>query len=249
LEEIVTGVAKKIRVKRYVRCETCSGTGEAPGSGKTICSACGGTGEIRHVSRSLFGQIINVATCSACGGEGKIIKNKCKNCGGDGRVKKDTLINVKIPPGVTTGNYLSLRGQGNAGRRGGEFGNIIVVINELEHKYFQRDGYDVLYDLKISYPQAVLGAEVEVPTLIGKAILEISPGTQSEKILRMRNKGIPYLNGNGKGDQLVRVSVWIPKHISQKEREILESLKQSENINPKPNTDDFFKKVKKHFKH
>ncbi len=249
LEEITTGITKKIRIKRYVRCDICSGAGEEPGSKRTVCSTCGGTGEIRRVSRSIFGQIINVTICNACWGEGKIIKNKCKHCGGEGIVKKDTMINVKIPPGVTTGNYLTLRGQGNAGRRGGEYGNIIVVINELEHKYFKRDGYDILYDLKISYPQAVLGDEVEIPTLSGKAILKIPPGGQSGKILRMGKKGIPYLNGNGKGDQLVRINVWIPTHISQKEREILQSLKHSENINPKFDNNGFFKKVKKHFKY
>ena len=248
LEEIATGVTKKIKIKRYVRCDVCGGTGEAPGSSKMVCSACGGTGEIRHISRSLFGQIINVTTCNVCGGEGKIIRNKCRNCGGEGIVKKDTIINVKIPAGVTTGNYLTLKGQGNAGRRGGEYGDVIVVINELEHKYFKRNGYDILYDLNISFPQAVLGDEVEVPTLTGRAILQISPGTQSGKILRMRNKGIPHLNGYGVGDQLVRVNVWIPTRISPKEREILESLKNSENINPKFSDDGFFEKVKKRFR-
>ena len=247
LEEISRGVTKKIKINRYVRCDVCSGSGAKSPSGKIVCSSCSGTGETRHVSRSIFGQIINVTTCNECGGEGKIIKDFCNNCRGEGVKKMNSTINIKIPSGVSTGNYLALRGQGNAGRRGGEFGNIIVVIYELEHKYFERDGDNILYDLKISFSQAVLGDKVEVPTLNGRAILDISPGTQSGKILRMRNKGITNVDDAGKGDQLVRVNVWIPKHTTQEEKNILESLKQSENMNPKFNTNGFFDKVKKHF--
>ena len=248
LEEIAAGVTKKIKIKRYVHCDVCGGSGAEPGAGKAACGACGGTGEVRHVSRSIFGQIVSVTPCHTCKGEGHIIKEKCKKCRGEGRIKKDSFINVKIPAGVSSGNYLNLRGQGNAGRRGGGYGDIIVIINELEHEYFQRDGDNIVYDLDISYPQAVIGDEVEVPTLTSKAILEITPGTQGGKILRMRNKGITRLDGYGKGDQLVRVNIYVPKNISQKEKEILETLKLSDNIKPKSNHNGFFKKVKKHFK-
>ena len=247
LEEIAKGVTKKIKIKRYIHCDVCSGSGATSSDGKVVCPNCSGTGEIRQVSRSIFGQIINVTTCDMCNGEGKIIKNKCKNCSGEGIVKKDSVISVKIPAGVSTGNYLTLRSQGNAGKRGGEYGDIIVIIYELEHKYFERDDYDILYDLKIGFPKAVLGSKVEVPTLTGKAILEIPPGIQSGKILKMKNKGIPHLEGSGKGDQLVRVNVWIPTNISKEERKFLESLKDSETMNPKFNNNGFFEKVKKHF--
>ena len=248
LEEVASGVTKKIKIKRYVHCEVCSGTGAKSGTQKAVCSACGGTGEIRHISSTIFGQIVNVSTCHLCGGEGRIITQKCENCAGEGRVKKDSMINVKIPPGVSTGNYLTLRSQGNAGRRGGEYGNIIVIIYEIEHKYFERDEYDILYDLKIGFPMAILGGTVEVPTLTGKAILEIPSATQTGKILKMKNKGIPHLNGNEKGDQLVRVNVWIPNNISKDEKKMLDELKKSENLNPKVNSEGFFERVKKHFR-
>lgn len=248
LEDVANGVTKKIKIKRFVHCEVCSGSGAKSGTQKSLCSACGGTGEIRHISNTIFGQIVNVSTCHLCGGEGRVITQKCESCAGEGRVKKDSMVNVKIPPGVSTGNYLTLRGQGNAGRRGGEYGSIIVIINEIEHKYFERDEYDILYDLKISFPMAILGGTVEVPTLTGKAILEIPPSTQNGKILKMRNKGIPHLNGNERGDQLVRVNVWIPNNISKEEKMILDGLKNSENINPKVNSEGFFERVKKHFR-
>ncbi|MDZ7331847.1 MAG: molecular chaperone DnaJ [candidate division KSB1 bacterium] len=244
LEEIATGVTKKLKVKRYVRCEVCGGSGLKKGTSMENCPLCHGIGEIRQASRTIFGQFINVTTCSECGGEGRIIKTPCSNCHGEGRVKAESTLNVTIPAGVTSGNYLSLRGEGNVGPRGGPAGDAIVVIEEKEHQYFERHGDDILYDLYVSFSQVALGDEVEVPTLNGRARLTIAPGTQSGKILRMKGKGIPHLNQQGKGDQLVRVLVWTPTKLSEREKQLLRELMNSEGLKPPTADKSFFKKVK-----
>jgi len=232
LEEIATGVEKKIKIKRQETCRTCHGSGARGTSGMARCPTCGGTGEIRRASRSMFGQFVNVTQCSNCGGTGKIIKDPCPTCGGAGRVVGESTIKVKIPAGVTDGNYLTLRGEGNAGKRGGPNGDLIVMIEEAAHKYFRRNGDDVIYDLDLSFPEATLGSEVEVPTLTGKAKLKIEPGIQSGKILRMREKGLPRLNGYGRGDQLVTINVFTPTKLTQKEKDLLKELALSANIKP-----------------
>lgn len=244
LEEITENTEKKLKLKRYVRCEDCHGTG---GKSQTTCSTCHGSGQVRQVSRSIFGQFVNISACPVCLGEGTIVKDQCQSCRGEGRIKKENVISVKIPAGVAHGNYLNLRGQGNAGIRGGEPGDITVVIDEIEHKYFERDGDDVIYDLKISFSQAALGDEVEVPTLTGKVKLVVDPGTQNGKILRMRGKGIPHLHGQGHGDQLVRVIVWTPSNLSKRERELFQELAKVESSHPKNDRDGFFERVKKSF--
>ena len=233
LEEIATGVEKTLKVKRQGPCDTCHGSGAKAGSSKTTCTTCAGRGEIRQVSRSVFGQFVNISTCPTCFGEGKIIKDKCPVCNGDGRMQGDATIKVNIPAGVSDGNYLSLRGQGNAGQRGGPSGDLIVVTEEEPHKIFTRNGDDVVLDVLISYPEAVLGTELTIPTLSGKAKLKVDAGTQSGKILRMREKGIQHLNAYGKGDQLVRVNVWVPTNISSKDKELLKQLSQNEALKPK----------------
>jgi molecular chaperone DnaJ len=253
LEEIASGVEKKLKLKRWKPCDTCSGSGARAGSAKTSCPICNGTGELRQVSRSVFGQFVNISTCSNCGGEGKIIKDRCQTCGGEGRLQGETTIRVNVPAGVSEGNYIPLRGQGNAGQRGGMAGDLIVIIEEELHPLFVRNGDDILLDLIVSYPEAALGAELEIPTLNGKAKLKIDPGTQSGKILRMREKGIPELNGHHRGDQLVRVNVWIPTKMSKEEKDILKSLEKSENIKPREgdvsahSDRSFFTKVKDMF--
>jgi molecular chaperone DnaJ len=244
LEEIATGVTKKIKLRKLVRCEACNGSGNARGSQEVICQFCRGTGEVRQVSRSFFGQFINVTTCHHCHGEGRVIKNPCAECKGEGRIEGDKTISVEIPAGVSTGNYITVRGEGNAGARGGPAGDVLVVIEEKEHEYFERHGDDILLDLPISITQAVLGDNVEVPTLNGKARLEISPGTQSGKILRMRSKGIPHLNGYGSGDELVRIIVWIPNKLSAQERQLFERLAELDGVRPPQSDKGFFKKVK-----
>jgi len=253
LEEIATGVEKKLKVKKWKVCETCEGTGAKNPNARVTCPVCGGTGEVRQVSRSVFGQFVNISTCQNCGGQGKIIRDPCPTCRGDGRIQGESLIKVTVPAGVSEGNYIPLRGEGNVGPRGGPAGDIIVVIEEEPHEVFTRNGDDVILDLLVSFPEATLGADVEVPTLSGRAKLKIDPGTQSGRILRMRDKGIPHLNSYGKGDQLVRVNVWVPTKLNAQEKSLLKQLASADNINPKEgdksaNSDkSFFERVKKAF--
>lgn len=232
LEEISTGVEKKIKIKRQEKCQTCGGSGAKSGSGMSACPTCGGSGEIRRATRTMFGQFVNIVQCSTCGGSGKIIKEPCPTCGGAGRLNGESTIKVKIPAGVGEGNYLTLRAEGNAGRRGGPNGDLIVVIEEAAHEHFKRDGDDIVFELELSFPEAALGSEVEVPTLNGRAKLKIEPGIQSGKILRMRDKGLPHLNGYGKGDQLVSISVYTPTKLSQRDKDLLKDLGRSSNIRP-----------------
>ncbi len=232
LEEIASGVEKTLKIRKWMTCTTCSGTGARPGTGQTTCPVCHGTGELRQVSKSVFGQFVNIVPCTNCGGEGSIVKEACRTCDGEGRVQGEVTIRVNVPAGVSEGNYIPLRGQGNAGRRGGPAGDVIVVIEELRHEYFLRDGDDIIYNLTISFPDAVLGCDVEIPTLTGRARLKIDPATQSGHILRMREKGIPHLNSHGRGDQLVRVTVHVPSKLSPKEKELLKELGRMENIKP-----------------
>lgn len=180
----------------------------------------------------MFGQFVNIVQCSTCDGTGKILKDICPACGGAGRVNGESTIKVKIPAGVAEGNYLTLRGEGNAGRRGGPSGDLIVVIEEASHQHFKRDGDDIIYELELSFPEAALGSEVEVPTLTGRAKLKIEPGIQSGKILRMRDKGLPHLNGYGKGDQLVTINIFTPTKLSSKDKELLKELERSGNVKP-----------------
>ncbi len=253
LEEIAGGVEKKLRVKRWKVCDTCRGSGAKPGSSRTTCPVCNGSGEVRQVSRSVFGQFVNISTCSNCNGEGQILRERCETCGGEGRVQGETTIKVNVPAGVSEGNYIPLHGQGNAGQRGGPPGDLLVIIEEEPHRIFTRNGDDVVLDLLVSFPEAALGADVEIPTLMGRARLHIDPGTQSGRILRMRDKGIPQLNGHGRGDQLVRVNVWIPTRLSKEDKELLKSLSHSENFKPKEgdrsaNSDkSFFEKMRDMF--
>ncbi len=232
LEEIASGVEKKIKIKRQEKCPTCSGSGAKAGSGLSTCPTCGGSGEIRKATRTMFGQFVNIVQCSACGGMGKIIKEPCPTCSGAGRVNGEATVKVKIPPGVSEGNYLTLRGEGNTGRRGGPSGDLIVLIEEAPHQHFKRDGDDVIYELDLSFPEAALGSEVEVPTLIGRAKLKIEPGVQSGKILRMREKGLPRLNSYGRGDELVTINIYTPTKLSQHEKDLLKELGNSASIKP-----------------
>ncbi len=250
LEEIAFGVEKKIKLKKYVKCASCNGTGAETDADFMTCSTCSGTGEYRQVSRTMFGSFVNVQPCPLCNGEGRTIKNKCKTCSGEGRTKTEETISVRIPSGVSNGNYITLRGQGNAGLRGGPAGNLIVLIEEEEHKYFEREGDHIFYDLQISIPDAILGSEVEVPTLKGKAKLRVEPGTQPGKLLRMKEKGIQRLNSSQKGDQFVRVNVYIPTSIDKEERELLDQLRESDNFDPLKqidSNDGFFSRLKKMF--
>lgn len=248
LQEIAEGVTKKIKLRKRKSCESCNGSGAAAGSSRKTCSVCHGSGQVRQVSRSVFGQFVNIAACRNCEGQGTIVEKPCSTCKGDGVTMGETVISVKVPAGVTTGNYIPLRGQGHAAPHGGESGDVIVVLEEIEDEIFERHGDDVLLNVNITFPQAVLGDEVEVPTLFGKAKLTIPGGIQSGKILRMRGKGIPHLNGSGSGDQLIRVAVHTPSKISDKERRLIEELMGYDNFrSPNSNDTSFFKKIKEAF--
>lgn len=254
LEEIASGAEKTLSLKHWVECSTCKGTGAKTGSGYTTCTLCNGAGEIRQVSRSMFGQFVNVSVCSNCNGAGQVVKEPCVPCKGDGRVRGDSTVKVTVPAGVSSGNYIPLRGKGNAGKRGGEAGDLMVVIEEQEHEHFIREQDDILYDLTISYPDAALGGEVEVPTLNDTVTLTIEPGTQPGTMLRLRDKGIPHLNAHGRGDQIVRLNVYVPTKLSSKEKEVLRELASSANVAPGAKNHkegkkgkDFFDKVREVF--
>lgn len=244
LEEIATGVTKKIKIKKQVKCTDCKGSGAEAGTSLKTCTVCQGSGEVRTVSRSVFGQFVNITTCSNCNGEGKTVDSPCKKCYGDGRFNDDTTIKIDVPAGVEEGNYMTMRSEGNAGKRGGPNGDIIVVFQELKHQHFVRNADDIVYDLFINFPQAAMGAEVEVPTLTGKAMLKIDAGTQPGKVLRMRGKGIKHLQSSGSGDQLVRINVAVPKKLNSKEKELLKQLSRLPNVSSLPDDKEksFFSK-------
>ncbi len=244
LEEIATGVTKKIKIKKQVKCTDCNGSGAEAGTSLKTCTVCQGSGEVRTVSRSVFGQFVNITTCSNCNGEGKTVDSPCKKCYGDGRFNDDTTIKIDVPAGVEEGNYMTMRSEGNAGKRGGPNGDIIVVFQELKHQHFVRNADDIVYDLFINFPQAAMGAEVEVPTLTGKAMLKIDAGTQPGKVLRMRGKGIKHLQSSGSGDQLVRINVAVPKKLNSKEKELLKQLSRLPNVSSLPDDKEksFFSK-------
>lgn len=247
LEEIAEGTEKKLKIKKQIKCKVCKGTGAETDSDFETCGTCNGMGEVRQVSRTILGQMVNVQTCPKCNGDGRIIKKPCKNCSGEGRKKGEETVKINIPAGVANGNYITLRGQGNAGLRGGSAGDLIVLIEEKEHEYFERDGNNIYYNLILSVPEAILGTEKQVPTLKGKAKLKIEAGTQPGKMLRMRGRGIKGLHNSGQGDQMVRINVYMPTDLSEEERNKIESLKGAEHFDPE-NADrsskSFFSKMK-----
>ncbi|MBI5059788.1 molecular chaperone DnaJ [candidate division KSB1 bacterium] len=247
LEEIATGVTKKIRVKRYAKCHECDGSGAKKGTQRKTCPTCKGTGQIRQVSNTILGQFVNIQPCTQCRGEGKIIPEPCAQCRGEGRDREDAVVDVSIPAGVATGNYLTLRGEGNAGPRGGPAGDLIAIIEEVEHEHFRRDGDNILYTLLLSIPQLILGDEVDVPTLTGQARLKIEPGTIPGRILRMRGKGLPAVNSRHVGDELVEVKLHVPSKLTPRERELIEELKRSENFRPGAGDKSFFGRMKDAF--
>lgn len=249
LKDIANGAEKKIRVSKYVACKTCEGTGAKNGTAFSDCSTCHGTGQVTRVSNTFLGQMQTTSTCPACGGEGKTITSKCDSCYGEGIVKETEVVTLNIPAGVTEGMQMSVAGKGNAARRGGINGDLLVVIEEEKHPELKRDGNDLIYYLYLSFPDAALGVPIEVPTIQGKVKIKIEPGTQPGKILRLRGKGLPELNGYGNGDLLVNIHVWTPKNLSKEEAGILEKFRNSENFEPKPSKEDksFFERMKSYF--
>ena len=246
LEEVATGIEKTLRVKLLQRCAVCSGRGSTTGEPET-CPTCQGAGEVRQAQRSIFGQFVSLHVCPRCEGEGKVVTDPCRSCGGEGRVREEKRIKVRIPAGVESGNYLTLRREGNVGPRGGPQGDLLIVIEVEPHEVFERRGDDVLLELGVSFPQAALGAEIEVPTLNGTATLGIPVGTQSGSVLRLTGHGIPRLGGGPRGDLLAQVSVWIPTRLSADERSALERLGESENFVPPKSAKGFWSKVREAF--
>ena len=233
LEEIASGVKKKVKVNKYVTCQKCNGSGSEDGQMET-CKACGGKGQ--RVMRSGF--FTQVSTCSACGGEGKVIKKKCTACNGDGIVKGEEVIELDIPAGVAEGMQLSVRGKGNAGARNGIAGDLLILIEEEKHKDFERDGNNLIYNLFISMPQAALGCNVDVPCIGGTVSVKIPAGTQSGDIIRIKGKGLPEINSHRIGELIVDVNVWTPKKLSKDEEKIMKELLESDNFKPKPGAND-----------
>lgn len=249
LNEIVNGVEKKIKVKKYVACQHCNGTGAKNGSSYSTCGTCGGAGQVTRVQNTLLGQMQTTSACPTCMGEGKMITDKCNHCAGEGVLRDEEVISIKIPAGVGDGMQLNVSGKGNTGRRGGINGDLLVVITEEEHKDLVRDDNNLIYNLFLSFPEITLGTTAEIPTVESKVKVKIEAGTQPEKILRLRGKGIPDVNGYGRGDLLVRVHVWIPKKLSNEEKRMLEKIQQSPGFQGGPSASEksFFEKMKDMF--
>ncbi|HEX7119987.1 MAG TPA: molecular chaperone DnaJ [Longimicrobiales bacterium] len=232
LADVAAGVRKTLRVKLLDPCEACSGTGSADGAAPQRCATCGGSGEVRRVQRSLIGQLVSVTPCPTCGGEGFQLVNVCRACSGEGVARAEREVQVEVPPGVSSGDYITLRGQGNAGARGAARGDIIVVLEVEDDPRFVRDGADLIHDFPVTFTQAALGAEVEVPTVDGTVRLSIPAGTQSGRLLRVRGKGLPQLRGGGRGDLIVRVHVWVPTELSAEQKALLRRLAEVEDPPP-----------------
>lgn len=230
IEEIAFGVEKTIKIKRFVECEKCNGTGAKSGSGKATCPVCNGSGEVRQVSRSMFGQFVNIQTCKNCNGSGEVIKEKCPECNGDGRVPFEDTIKISIPAGVEENNYIPVQGKGNAGKQGGMSGDLLVIIQEKPHEVFKRIGNNVIYTLDVTFPHLVLGAEFNIETLDGTEKITIPAGSQPNDTIKLANKGIQHLNSNKRGEFIVMLNLVIPKKISSKERTIITELSTQENF-------------------
>ena len=231
LQEIANGVTKKFKLKKYVPCTHCGGTG-AEGNAMETCPDCKGTGRVIRTQQSFFGMMRTETACPRCNGEGKIIKNRCPHCNGDGVVMGEEVVEVQIPAGVMDGMQLSMRGKGNAGKRNGIPGDLLIIIEEESHPDLIRDENDLIYNLLLDIPTAILGGFAEIPTIDGRAKVTIDPGTQPGKVLRLRGKGLPNLNGYGKGDIVVNISIYIPETLSKDEKKAVENFRKSDNFKP-----------------
>ncbi|NQT77190.1 MAG: molecular chaperone DnaJ [Bacteroidetes bacterium] len=249
LQDISHGVEKKIKVNKYISCKACNGSGAKQGSSYNTCNTCHGSGQVVQVTNTFLGQMQTASTCPSCHGEGKTISEKCAECAGQGVMRGEDVITINIPAGVQEGMQLSVTGKGNAGARGGIPGDLLVLIEEKEHPELFRDGRNLMYDKYISITDAALGSTVEVPTVEGKARIKIHPGSQGGMVMRLKGKGLPELNGYGRGDLLVTINVWTPKELTKEEKSILEKLGQSENFKPNPGSKDksFFDRMKEYF--
>ena len=252
LAEVAAGTKKTIRLALDAPCDTCSGSGAAPGTQPVTCTTCGGAGQVRRVQNSVFGQMVSVTPCPTCRGEGKKIETPCPKCAGSGVQRGEREIKVEVPAGVSSGDYITMRGQGSAGPGAAVRGDLIVVMDVQEDPRFVRDGADLIHDHAITFSQAALGAEVEVPTVDGVAKVTIPPGTQSGRLLRLRGRGLPHLRGGGRGDQIVRITVWTPTKLDAEQERLLRELARIEsppptNTDPNAKEGGFWSKVKEAF--
>jgi len=249
LEEIATGVEKKIKVNKFIACNSCNGTGAANAGAFHTCNTCHGSGQVHRVTNTFIGQMRTTSTCPHCGGEGQVISEKCKTCHSSGIVRAEETITIQIPAGVGEGMQLSMTGKGNAAERGGIPGDLLIVIEEEKHPFFIRDENNLLFDLYINFVDASLGYTTEIPTLEGKAKVKIDAGTQGGKVLRLKGKGLPSINRSGRGDILVNVNVWTPQNLSAEEKKLLEKLRESPNFKPNPGKSDkgFYDRMKEFF--
>ncbi len=247
LEEIAKGVEKEITIEKSVPCNDCNGRGARNSSDIKTCPACKGTGQVQRVVNSFLGQTISYSTCQQCGGEGKIISNPCKSCGGTGLVRKRETIKVRIPAGVEAGMQLTLQGQGHAAKNNGINGDLLVVIEEVEHKDLKREGNNLFYTKIISLPEAILGGEVDIPGIDGTYKIKVDPGTQSGTVVKLKGRGLPTVNGyGGTGDLYVKIAVWIPRKLDKEDKAVIESLRGKESFKPNPTKEDksFFDRLK-----
>ena len=224
LAEVATGVERKINAKLLEPCDRCSGSGAEPGSKPTTCQTCNGSGEVRRAQRSFFGQFVTVAPCPTCKGEGTVVHTPCKKCRGEGRLREEREITIEVPPGVATGQYMTLRGSGNAGQRGGARGDVHVIFEVADDPRFERDGEELYTEVLVTYPQLVLGADVVVPTVSSTTTLKVPPGTQSGQVFHLRGRGLPRVNASGTGDLHVRVQLWTPDRLTDDEQTLIERL-------------------------
>lgn len=232
LEEINEGATKKIKVKKYINCNTCAGSGAKDRNSVKTCHTCNGSGYVRRVQQTFLGQMQTTAACPTCHGSGEIITNKCGSCKGEGRVYGEEMINLEIPAGVSEGMQLSMNTKGNAGVNGGGSGDLLINIKEKEHEHFTRDGNNILYELDVNFADAALGTSMEVPTLTGKVKITLPQGTPSGKIFRLRGKGLPSIQSYGKGDQLIHVNIWVPTSFTPEEKKALEIIRKGKSFQP-----------------
>ncbi len=243
-DEAAFGVEKELSINRSENCATCGGTGAKPGTSPTTCKHCNGTGQVQYKQSTPFGQFVNVKACDVCRGEGKIILDPCQSCNGKGKLRKNLKIKVNIPAGIDDGQTISLRGEGEPGSKGGPAGDLYITVRVKPHAIFQRQGNDVICDIPITFVQAALGAELEVPTLDGKVKYQIPEGTQTGSVFRLRSKGIPFLRGNGRGDQYVKVNIDVPKKLNEKQKSILREFANNGGDEIHEQRKSFFDKMK-----